>query len=74
MGNTSVLCTVHGPAQEERGGRAEGAGGGANGASVEVELNIAGFSGVDRKRVGRNDKFVLSPSTLPNLSMKKTKS
>jgi len=51
MGNTKVLCTVHGPS-EGRGQRNN------NSATVEVEVNIAGFSQVDRKRRGRNDKRV----------------
>ncbi|PGH08697.1 hypothetical protein AJ80_07818 [Polytolypa hystricis UAMH7299] len=47
MGNTVVICTVHGPAE----GRRSDAGGGArDGAVVSVAVNIAGFSGVDRKK------------------------
>ena len=54
MGNTKVICTVAGPAESRRGG----AGGGAEGnnASVQVEIGIAGFSGVERKKRGRGDK------------------
>ena len=55
MGNTKVICTVAGPAE----GRRAGGGGGASGdttATVQVEIGIAGFSGVDRKRKGRGDK------------------
>ncbi|MCJ1293065.1 Exosome non-catalytic core component [Xylographa carneopallida] len=55
MGHTKVLCTVAGPAEERR----RGAGGGAGSdekASVVVEVSVAGFSGVDRKRRGRGDK------------------
>lgn len=44
MGNTVVLCTVHGPAE----GRSQGAPGG--GAVVSVVVNIAGFAGIDRKK------------------------
>lgn len=56
MGNTKVLCTVIGP-QEQR--RAGGAGGGQQQkATIEATISIAGFSGVDRKRRGRNDKRV----------------
>ncbi len=48
MGNTAVICTVHGPAE---GRRADTGGGGrAAGAAVAVAVNIAGFSGVDRKK------------------------
>ncbi|KAK5132892.1 hypothetical protein LTR08_008412 [Meristemomyces frigidus] len=52
MGNTKIICTVNGP-QEKRGGRDQ-----SNEAKVEVEIGIAGFSGVDRKRHTRNDKRV----------------
>lgn len=53
MGNTKVICTVAGPAEGRRGG--VGSGGDTN-ATVQVEIGIAGFSGVDRKRRGRGDK------------------
>ncbi|KAL9615352.1 MAG: hypothetical protein Q9167_000180 [Letrouitia subvulpina] len=53
MGNTKVICTVAGPAEGRRG--AVGSGGDTN-ATVQVEIGIAGFSGVDRKRRGRGDK------------------
>ncbi|KAJ5156131.1 3' exoribonuclease family domain 1-domain-containing protein [Penicillium capsulatum] len=48
MGNTAIMCSVHGPAEGRRG-ESSGAAGNA-GASVEVDVNIAGFAGVDRKR------------------------
>jgi len=54
MGNTKVICTVTGPA-EPKGGRQ---GGNGDKADIQVSISIAGFSGVDRKRVGRNDKRV----------------
>lgn len=44
MGNTVVLCTVHGPAE----GQLQGALGG--GAVVSVIVNLAGFAGIDRKK------------------------
>ena len=53
MGNTKVMCTVTGPAEVR--GRAAG-GTGDEGASVVVDICVAGFSGVDRKRRGRGDK------------------
>jgi hypothetical protein len=54
MGNTKVICTVSGPS-EGKGARM-GAGERER-ASVVVEISIAGFSGVDRKkRGGRGDK------------------
>ncbi|KAL8697203.1 MAG: hypothetical protein Q9201_007248 [Fulgogasparrea decipioides] len=57
MGNTKVICTVSGPSEGRRGGASGGgSGGGDANASVQVEVGIAGFSGVDRKRRGRGDK------------------
>ncbi|KAJ5601424.1 exosome complex endonuclease 1 [Penicillium lagena] len=48
MGNTAIMCSVHGPAEGRRG---EGSGqAGSAGAIVDVEVNIAGFASVDRKR------------------------
>ncbi|MCJ1234630.1 Exosome non-catalytic core component [Varicellaria rhodocarpa] len=52
MGNTKVICTVAGPAE----GRRPGGGAGEGDATVQVEVGIAGFSGVDRKRRGKGDK------------------
>lgn len=61
MGNTAIMCSVHGPAEGRRGD-ASGSGGGA-GAIVEVDVNVAGFAGVDRKRrAGGSDKSVLMQS------------
>lgn len=55
MGNTSIMCSVHGPAEGRRG-EASGAAGSA-GAVVDVEVNIAGFASVDRKRrAGGSDR------------------
>ena len=54
MGNTAVICTVHGPAE---GRRAE-TGGRTAGAVVAVAVNIGGFSGVDRKKRGGGDRSV----------------
>lgn len=50
MGNTVVMCTVHGPAEGRRSDASAGTR--AAGAVVSVAVNIAGFSGVDRKRRG----------------------
>ena len=53
MGGTKVLCTVSGPFESDRrrGGGAGGGGGGAGGeAQIQVDVNIAGFSGTDRRR------------------------
>jgi exosome complex component RRP41 len=61
MGNTKVICTVAGPAE----GRRVGGGGGGGEASIQVEISIAGFSGVERKRRGRNDKYELASLSRP---------
>jgi exosome complex component RRP41 len=61
MGHTKVMCVVTGPNEggPKRGG-ATAAGGGAaresRDAEVAVSVVVAGFSSVDRKRRGRNDK------------------
>lgn len=53
MGNTKIICTVLGPRQQTRsgGGRDQ-----SREASIEVEIGIAGFSGMDRKKRSRSDK------------------
>ncbi len=49
MGNTKVICTVAGPAEVRgAGGRREGAE--RDNAVVMVDVDVAGFSGVDRKK------------------------
>lgn len=63
MGNTKVMCVVTGPSEQQqqqqqapaqrRGG---GQAGGRDGASINVNVVVAGFSSVDRKKRGRNDK------------------
>lgn len=54
MGNTKVICTVAGPAEVRgAGGRRDGAE--RDNAVVMVDVGVAGFSGVDRKR-RRGDK------------------
>ena len=67
LGNTKVLCTVAGPAELRRsaqGAAAAGSGGGGAGgagddsATITVDVNMAGFSGLDRKKRARNDKYV----------------
>ncbi|KAI9845573.1 MAG: Exosome non-catalytic core component [Sclerophora amabilis] len=52
MGNTKVICTVIGPAE----GRRTGSGGTGADAEVRVDVGIAGFSGVERKKRSRGDK------------------
>ena len=53
MGNTKVLCTVVGPEEGKR--QTSNAAQGSSDANIQVDVNVAGFSGVDRKR-RRNDK------------------
>jgi exosome complex component RRP41 len=53
MGNTKVICTVSGPSEQKAVG---GAARGGDKADVRVEISVAGFSGVERKRKGRTDK------------------
>jgi exosome complex component RRP41 len=57
MGNTKIICTVAGPQEQKSGG-----GGGRSQqdkAMIEVEVNFAGFSGMDRKKRARSDKYVM---------------
>ncbi|MCJ1339516.1 Exosome non-catalytic core component [Bachmanniomyces sp. S44760] len=57
MGNTKVICTVAGPAEERnRRGGAQAGESEKERASVVVEIGVAGFSAVERKRRGRGDK------------------
>ena len=51
MGNTKVICTVTGPTESRRSG-----GTGNAEAMIEVEIGLAGFSGVERKRRAKGDK------------------
>jgi exosome complex component RRP41 len=53
MGNTKVICTVSGPTEPTTAG---GSRSGGDNAEVRVEISIAGFSGVERKKRARNDK------------------
>lgn len=53
MGNTKVICTVSGPSEQKAVG---GQGRGGDKADIRVEISVAGFSGVERKRRGRTDK------------------
>lgn len=59
MGNTAIMCSVHGPAEGRRGDGGAGGSAGSAGAVVEVDVNIAGFAGVDRKRrAAGSDRYV----------------
>ncbi|PSK60394.1 hypothetical protein B9Z65_544 [Elsinoe australis] len=52
MGNTKVLCVVHGPSESKRSGRSEQ----SSSAKIEVEISVAGFSQIDLKKRSRGDK------------------
>lgn len=54
LGNTMIICTVNGPAE----GRRAATGGGGSEARIEVNISIARFSGIDRKKASRNNKYV----------------
>jgi exosome complex component RRP41 len=66
MGNTKVMCVLTGPAeqqqqqQQQRKAQATGSGSQRDAAAISVSVVVAGFSSVDRKKRGRNDKLVLS--------------
>jgi exosome complex component RRP41 len=66
MGNTKVICTVNGPAESKgQGGQRQNSD--REKAVIQVEIALAGFSGVDRKRTGRNDKYVFRHCPPPQL-------
>lgn len=67
-GNTKVVCTVTGPAEASMRTRQL-----HDRASVTVEVTYAAFSGAERKRRGRNDKYPHLPSreTAPLLKRKR---
>jgi exosome complex component RRP41 len=62
MGNTKVMCVLTGPAeqqqqqQQQRKAQATGSGSQRDAAAISVSVVVAGFSSVDRKKRGRNDK------------------
>lgn len=60
MGNTKVMCVLTGPAeqqqQQQRKAQATGTGSQRDAAAISVSVIVAGFSSVDRKKRGRNDK------------------
>ena len=48
-----MICTVSGPSEQKAAGGDRGE---RDKAGVKVEISVAGFSGVERKRRGRTDK------------------
>ncbi|KAF1809397.1 ribosomal protein S5 domain 2-like protein [Eremomyces bilateralis CBS 781.70] len=69
MGNTKVVCTVTGPAE---GRRAGGQGGGGDVLDVRVEIGLAGFSGVERRRQVRGDKRIFEMAHTITESLNRT--
>lgn len=55
MGNTKVICTVNGPQEQKKGAGSRDQ---SNDAKIEVDIGFAGFSGTDRKKRARGDKYV----------------
>ncbi|KAH7122148.1 3' exoribonuclease family, domain 1-domain-containing protein [Dactylonectria estremocensis] len=59
MGHTKVMCVVTGPSeQQQQQGRRAQATQQKDVAAINVNVVIAGFSSVDRKKSGRNDKRI----------------
>ena len=61
MGHTKVMCVVTGPAEQnqalqQRRTTGQAAAQKGDAASVSVNVVVAGFSSVDRRKRGRNDK------------------
>lgn len=56
MGHTKVMCVLTGPSEQKAGNKAQTGGGSRDSASINVSVINAGFSTVDRKKRGRNDK------------------
>lgn len=64
MGNTKVMCVLTGPSEQQAQQRKTQVGAGTMGtqrdtAAISVSVVVAGFSSVDRKKRGRNDKRTL---------------
>lgn len=55
MGHTKVMCVVTGPAEQQQAGR-KAQTSAKDEAAINVNVVVAGFSSVDRKKRGRNDK------------------
>lgn len=56
IGHTKVMCVVTGPSEQQQQQRRGGQAAQRDTAAVNVNIIIAGFSSVDRKKRGRNDK------------------
>ncbi|CAD6504620.1 BgTH12-00128 [Blumeria graminis f. sp. triticale] len=65
MGNTKIICTITGPSDGKATTRLASTNvGGVDRADIQVAINIAGFSGVDRKRKAKNDKRLTEMQTI----------
>ncbi|KAF4124849.1 exosome complex component RRP41 [Geosmithia morbida] len=59
MGHTKVMCVLSGPSeQQQKRGQAGAGGAQRDTAAINVSIMVAGFSSVDRKKHGRNDKRI----------------
>lgn len=56
MGHTKVMCVVTGPSEQQQKRGAGGQTTQKDAAAISVNIVVAGFSSVDRKRRSRNDK------------------
>lgn len=56
MGHTKVMCVVTGPSEQQQQQRRGGGQAQKDAAAVNVNIIVAGFSSVDRRKMGRNDK------------------
>lgn len=57
MGHTRVMCVLSGPSEQQQARRGQTAAGAQRDtASISVNILVAGFSSVDRKKRSRNDK------------------
>ena len=68
MGNTKVLCIISGPFESRSGSgggsRQQREGPQRENAAIAVEINQAGFAGVERKRKGKGDRRVTEMQTM----------
>lgn len=56
MGHTKVMCVVTGPSEQQQQQRRGQQNQQKDSAAINVNVVVAGFSSVDRKKRGRNDK------------------
>lgn len=68
MGNTKVMCTITGPTEARKSGLS-GSGKGQENGQVSVELGVAAFSAVDRRKTGRTDRRTAELQTIIGQSL-----